>query len=125
NQRVGRIVRLFKWAASEELVPAGVYLGLKCVSGLPKGRTRARETEPVRPVGDEAIEAILPHVSRQVRAMIELQRRTGMRPGEVVIMRTCDVDTSGEVWVFTPGDHKTAHLGRERKIYLGPRAREV
>ena len=43
KQRVGRIVRLFKWAASEELVPAGIHLGLKSVSGLPKGRTQARE----------------------------------------------------------------------------------
>ena len=27
NQRVGRIVRLFKWAASEEPIPSGTYLG--------------------------------------------------------------------------------------------------
>ena len=102
NQRVGRIVRLFKWAASEELVPAGVYQALKAVSGLPKGRSEARETEPVRPVPDDVVEAIRPHVARQVWAMVELQRLTGMRPGEVVIMRTCDLDTSGEVWVYTP-----------------------
>jgi integrase len=125
NQRVGRIVRLFKWAASEELVPVSVYLGLKCVSGLSKGRTQAREPAPVQPVADETIEAIMPHVARQVRAMIELQRLTGRRPGEVVIMRACDLDTSGEVWIFTPPAHKTTHLGRERRICLGPRAQDV
>ena len=58
--------------------------GLKTVSGLPKGRTDAKETEPVQPVADEAVDAIRPHVARQVWAMIELQRLTGMRPGEVV-----------------------------------------
>ncbi len=125
NQRVGRIVRLFKWAASEELVPPGVYLGLKSVSGLPKGRTLAKETAPVQPVADSAVEVIRPHVARQVWAMVGLQRLTGMRPGEVVIMRTCDLDTSGAVWVFTPSGHKTAHHGRERKIYLGPGAQEI
>ena len=125
NQRIGRIVRLYKWAASEELVPAGVYLALKSVGGLPKGRSQAREAEPIRPVPEEAIEAVLPHVARQVRAMIELQRLTGMRPGEVIIMRACDLDRSGEVWVYTPSDHKTAHRGRDRRIFLGPRAREV
>jgi integrase len=40
-------------------------------------------------------------------------------------MRTCDVDTSGDVWVYTPKRHKTQHHGRERVVLLGPRAREV
>jgi integrase len=125
NQRVGRIVRVFKWAASEELVPAQVYQALKTVSGLPKGRSPAREPERVRPVPDELVDATRPHVSRQVWAMIELQRLTGMRPGEVVIMRTCDVDRGGDVWVYTPARHKTEHRGRERKVPIGPRAQEV
>jgi hypothetical protein len=43
NQRVGRIVRAFKWAGSEELVPAAIYQSLKTVSGLQRGRTTARE----------------------------------------------------------------------------------
>jgi hypothetical protein len=29
NQRIGRIVHLFKWAASEELVPAAVHQALR------------------------------------------------------------------------------------------------
>ena len=33
--------------------------------------------------------------------MIELQRLTGMRPGEVVIMRTCDLERSGDVWAYS------------------------
>jgi len=125
NQRVGRVVRVFKWGASEELVPAGVHDALKTVGGLPKGRSEAREPAPVQPVPAEAVEAVRPHVARQVWAMIELQRLTARRPGEVVIMRTSDLDTSGEVWLYTPARHKTAHHGRERAIFLGPRAREI
>jgi len=125
NQRVGRVVRLFKWAVENELVPPAVYQGLDAVRGLQKGRSEARETEPIRPVSDENVEAILPCVARQVRAMVELQRLTGMRPGEVTIMRTGDLDTSGEVWDYTPGSHKTAHHGRTRRIFLGPGARAV
>jgi integrase len=125
NQRVGRIVHLFKWAVGNELVPPDVHHGLKAVSGLSMGRTRARETSPVKPVPEVSVDAIHPHVSRQVWAMIELQRLTGARPGEVVNMRTCDLDTSGGVWVYTPWRHKTQHHGRERKILLGPRAQEA
>jgi integrase len=57
--------------------------------------------------------------------MIELQRLTGMRPGEVTLMRSCDVDTTGKVWVFTPPRHKTEHRDRGREVYLGPKARAV
>jgi integrase len=57
--------------------------------------------------------------------MIEIQRLTGMRPGEVVIMRTIDVDMSGHVWIYTPESHKTEHHGRERRIFFGPAARAI
>ena len=63
-----------------ELVPPGVLHALQAVSGLRYGRTEAKESEPVRPVANAFVEAILPHVAPQVRAMIELQRFTGMRP---------------------------------------------
>ena len=57
--------------------------------------------------------------------MIDLQLLTGARPGEMVIMRPIDIDRSGEVWVYTPLEHKTEHHGYERKILIGPKAREI
>ncbi|WP_422931508.1 hypothetical protein [Singulisphaera sp. PoT] len=57
--------------------------------------------------------------------MIELQRLTGMRPGEVTIMRARDVDMSWNVWAYAPGRHKTQHHEKGRTIYLGPKAQEV
>ena len=80
---------------------------------------------PVKPVPEAFVDAIRPHVARQVWGMIELQLLTGMRPGEVTIMRTCDLDTSCRVWSYTPESHKTEHHGRERKIFLGPQAQAV
>lgn len=125
NQRIDRIKRAFKWAVSEELIPAAVYEGLRSVSGLRRGRCEARESPPVRPVPEAFVEALRPHVARQVWAMIELQRLTGMRPGEVVMMRTIDLDTSGETWTYTPSSHKTEHHGLARVVHLGPRAQGV
>jgi integrase len=125
NKRVGKIKRAFKWAVSEELVPPSVYHGLQAVSGLRHGRADVRESKPVRPVPDAFVDAIRPHVSRQVWAMVELQRLTGARPGEVVIMRTIDVDMTGRVWCYVPSSHKTEHHGKERRIYLGPAAQAV
>ena len=118
------VVRFFGWAAENELVTARrSTTGSRRSPGLRKGRTEARESEPVRPVPDAFVDAIEPHVARQVWAMVELQRLTGMRPGEVCIMRAADLDTSGRVWDYIPERHKTEHHGRERRIYLGPKVR--
>jgi integrase len=125
NKRTGRIVRLFKWAVGEAMVPPSVHHGLQAVPGLRRGRADVRESEPVRPVPDAFVDAIEPHVSRQAWTMIQLQRLTGMRPGEVCDLRTIDVDRSGRVWVYTPESHKTEHHGRERRIYLGPAAQAI
>ncbi len=125
NRRVGRIKRVFKWAAAEELIPPSVYHGLQAVAGLRYGATEARETEPIRPVPEEWVAATLPHVSPQVAAMIRLQQLTGMRPGEVVIMRPCDIDRSLAIWVYEPHDHKTRWRGHRKQVPLGPRAQEV
>jgi integrase len=125
NRRIGRIVRAFKWAVSEEMLAPSVHQALRTVPGLRRGRADVRESEPVEPVPDAFVEAIRPHVARQVWAMIELQRLTGMRPGEVVAMRACDLDTSGRTWAYVPESHKTEHHGKRRTIYLGPAAQVI
>lgn len=125
NIRVSRIVAAFKWASANELLPVTVYQALKTVPGLRAGRTEAVESEPVKPVPDAYVDAIQPHVSRQIWAMVQLQRLTGMRPGEVASMRTCDLNTQGNVWEYRPASHKTQHHGHAKVIFLGPRAQEV
>jgi integrase len=125
NKRIGKIIRMFKWATSQELIPSSVFHGLQSVSGLRRGRSGARESPPVKPVPLAYVEAVRPHVSRQVWAMIQLQLLTGARSGEVCQMRTCDIDTKGRVWCYVPESHKTEHHDRERKIYLGPKAIEI
>jgi integrase len=125
NQRVGRIRRAFKWAVENELLPAAVFQALAAVRGLQRGRSPARETDPVQPVPETWIEAVLPHVLPPVRAMIELQLLTGMRPGEAVVMRGCDLDTTGPVWLYRVPNHKNAWRGHQRVIALGPKAQAV
>jgi integrase len=79
----------------------------------------------VKPVPEEYVHAIKPHISRQVWAMIELQLLTGMRPGEVCQLRTCDLDTTVKVWLYAPPRHKTSYLGHSRHIRIGPKAQAV
>jgi len=125
NKHVGTIKRIFKWGTENELVPATVFHALQAVSGLRRGRSAAKESVPVKPVPDAYVEAALVHVSAQVAAMVRLQQLTGMRPGEVTIMRGCDLDMTGKVWTYTPSTHKTEHHGIERPVYLGPKAQDI
>jgi len=78
---------------------------------------------PGKPVPDAYVEATVPFLSAQVTAMVRLQQITGMRSGEVTIMRGRDIDTAGKVWVYTPATHQTEHHGHA--IYLGPKAQEL
>ena len=125
NDHVARIKRMFKWAAGEELVPEATFRGLSLVEGLRKGRTTARETAPVLPVGDGTVEATLAALPTVVADMVRVQRLTGMRPSEVCSLRPCDLDREGDVWTYQPGEHKTEHHGRERTIYVGPKAQAI
>ena len=125
NKRVRRIVRMFKWGVGEELIPAPVHQSLKAVEGLRKGRGDVRESKPISPVPDAYVDAVRPFVSRQVSAMIELQRLTGMRPGEVCMMRTGDINTAGRIWEYVPMEHKTEHHDKDRTIFIGPQAQQV
>jgi len=93
-----------------ELVPPTVHHGLQAVKGLSRGRSDARESDRVRPVPEAFVDAIETHVVPQVWAMVQLRRLTGMRPGEVTTMRTCDIDATGNVWIYTPARHKTQCL---------------
>ena len=94
NRRVGRIKRLFKWAVGNEMIPAQVFHGLIAVEGLRAGRENVREPVPVKPVHDDHVQAVLSHVSSPIRAMIETQRLSGCRPGEVCRIRGAEIDRS-------------------------------
>lgn len=126
NQHTRRICRMFAWGVAEELVPPDVLVALRAVPGLRKGRTKAREPEPVKPVPEASINAVLPFLSRQVADMVRLQLLTGCRPGEICQLRPCDLNRDGDVWEFVPQEFKTEHHEhRGRMIFFGPRAQAI
>lgn len=127
NRTIKTIRRIFKWAASEELVSAELWQSLCTVSPLQKGRTAAPEVEKVKEVPDAAVEATLPHLSRVLATMVQVQRLTGARPGEVCLMRPADIDRAGDVWIFTPEHHKLEWRDDDepRRLALGPECQQL
>lgn len=125
NQRIGRIKRMFKWAVSRQLASPMLYQALMAVEGLQRGRSEARDTLPVKPVAEEHVYAVLPYTTPMIATMVELLLLTGMRPGELVIMRPCDIDRTGKVWHYCPSSHKTQYRGNDRTVSIGPKGQKM
>jgi hypothetical protein len=122
NNLLKSVVRMFKWAVTEETVPPSVPDALVKVSGLRKGTDiRVREPEPIKPVPDEHFWPVVAVACPQIATMMQVQRLAGMRPDEVTIMRPCDLNYSSDVWSYRPNSHKTDWLELDKEILLGPR----
>jgi integrase len=120
NEQVGRVRRCFRWGVEMELVPGAVLLGLDAVAPLKKGRTAAREAEPVKPVPREHVWATLPHLTPLFRALVLMHWHCGCRAEDAAIMRPCDlgpVEPDG-LRLYTPSVHKTEHLGDSHEVVL-------
>jgi len=137
NKRSRRIRSVFKWLAAEELIPAGTWHALQTVRAVDQGRPiidpldeRAaprvpRESPPVGPVPDKHVWAVIEHAPPTIAAMVELAYYTGMRPGELCMLRAVDVDMGGRIWIYRPTQHKTRHLNHQRAICIGPKGQAV
>jgi integrase len=127
NKHVHRIRRIFKWGASKELLSLSIYNELLSVSALSRGRRPdVREPLPKTPANEVSVKAVSKLFPR-MRDMFELQRLSGMRPGEICALRVRDVakPKKSKCWVYIPGDHKTIHRGKARVILFGPKAQQI
>ena len=125
NAQIRRIVRMFRWGVEEELIPPATHQALEAVRNLKRGRSKAKETAPVQPVDEATVDATLSELPEVVGDMVRVQLLTGMRPGEVCRLRPCDLDRSGDVWLYSPPQHKTTYRGHRRTIAIGPMAQGI
>jgi len=118
---LAKVKMIYRWAVEEELLEVAAYQRI-VVCKIRNGR----KTTPKAPVDDQLVDQTLAHLSPKLAAMVRIQRLTGMRPGELVMMRPNDIDRRrDDVWIYTPEHHKTEHHGKSRTIYIGPNARAI
>ena len=127
NQQVQRVRRIFKWAVAHELLAPDVHQALCTLEPLKRGRCAARENPKIGPAPQAILDAVLPILNRHVGAIVDLQLLTGVRAGELLQLRRCDIEIDDEtgVWAFRPDRHKNMHREHERVIYFGPRAQKT
>lgn len=125
NVAVTKIKRMLRWGVEEGIVSPTVSALIGSIAPLKKGRSAAKESPPVEPVAAEVVADTLPYLPSVVAAMVELQQLTGMRSDNLCSLRPCDVDRSGEIWLYRPAKHKTGHRGRTLVIPIGPKGQVV
>lgn len=138
NRHTTRIKTVWRWAESEELVPAGSLHGLLTVRGLRPGEHGASDRPEVPPVPEDDLAKVLPCLGRIPRAVLEVLLLTGARPSEILRLTPDGLDRSGSVevargirvplgavWAYQPARHKTAWKGHRRVVLFGPKAQAV
>ena len=125
NRLTNCIVRIFKWAVSQELVLESTWTRLKSVEPLRCGQTKAPETKGVVPVAIEHVRATAQFLTPVVKAMLRIHVATGMRPSELCSLRPCDIDRTGLEWFYRPPKHKNTNKGKTRAIPFVGDARDA
>ena len=125
NNRLRRIKQVFDWGVSEEVVAVTIAQALRSVKGLRRGKTKAKPPTPKPPVSVAHVNAIKSHVTRPIWGLVQFCLLTGCRPPEACVVRWSEIDTTGKVWAYVPGSHKTEHHGKSRVIAIGPKAQKL
>lgn len=113
--------RMLRWALDEALVRPEDVARLSLVRPLKRGRTTARETEPVREPDRRAVKGAIACLPPSVAALVRIMERTGMRPSEALGLAWDRIEKRRDgIWVYRPEFHKTRWRGRSRAVPLGP-----
>jgi integrase len=126
NRQTTRVRTVWRWCEERAMVPRGSWAHLCSLKAIPKGSNEARPERRRKVRKSAEVIRVAVAVSRgPARLMLLLQLWTGMRSGEVRRMLWSEVDTSGDVWVYRPPEHKNAWRGHEKAVTIGPRGQAV
>ena len=116
------VIKMFQQAVKFELIPVELWQRLLAIGPVEMKSKPKRKRGAVCP---NIVAATQKELTGVLSDMVEVHRLIGARPSEVCNMRPCDIDRSGEVWVYTPASHKTEHHGHSRRITIGPKAQAI
>ena len=125
NQRVGRVRRVFKWAAAEEMLPVSVFQALGTLPGLQVGRTEARRPTRFSPSRMNTWVQPSPTCGPRSRRWSGSNSSPACAPARSVSCGRAIWTRRGAVWLFRPVQYKTRHRNKPRIVAVGPRAQAV
>ncbi|MFO0917200.1 MAG: site-specific integrase [Planctomycetaceae bacterium] len=119
---------IIRWAVGWKFVSQTLADTLKSVESLEAGDSNAPESRPHSAAPDERIQAIRPCVVVREPAngdIVDLMLLTGCRPGELIGLKTGQIDRTGEIWRVALAKHKTAHKGKSRTLFFNASAQLI
>ena len=125
NKQVGRLRHLFRWGISWEIVPPSVAEALKSVEALRPGDTKAPDHPAKQAVPLDHVEKIKAGMRQRNRDLVDLLLFSGARAGELLSLRTADIDQSGSIWKAALRQHKNKWRGHARTLYFGPKGQLI
>ena len=117
NRMVRETRRVFRHAASRELIPAECHTRLAMLEPLEEGFCDAPEGRETTPVDLQHVRQTAAMLSPTLKTMIELQAATGMRPSEVCNLKPSEIERREDgIWVYRPTKHKNSRRKKGRQI---------
>ena len=124
NARIDKIVRMYRWLECEDYVPPGTYHRLRTLAHLKRGRSKAVDPPKRQPVDAAVVQMTLQRCHQPVRDMLAVQFFTGCRSGSLVAADRDQFVLDGKNVSWFP-KHKTAYLGHEMELPIGPKCQRV
>lgn len=112
NGILGSLVSAFRWAERNKVIAHNPLTGIRKPPKASRGKKAL--------VSLETHAALCEHADPFFRSFLQLLWYTGCRPGEVAALTAENLDLIQGVAVLS--EHKTAHLGKSRVIFLCPKA---
>jgi integrase len=127
NKAVQRIIIVFSWGESTEILPMGIAEHLRTVKPLEINDPRIFDHPDREPADWEAqVKPCLKFMAPVVRAMLTVQYHAGMRPDNVCRMRRCEIEQCEDgIWLYRPSKHKNKWRKKTLVIALGPIAQQT
>ena len=118
---MARIVRIFKFAESREIVPIEQVVRLSAMPALRLNEGKAERV--VTGVTPRRLLTLYRSLSPHWRAMLAFHVHTGCRAENAITIRHDELDKTKIPWRYTPTQQKSVWRGRSLVIRVGPRAR--
>jgi integrase len=115
NGVLGSLVSAYRWAERSQVIARNPLQGVR---KPPKASRGAKAL-----VSAEAHATLCERAEPVFKAFLQLLWLTGARPGEIASLQGEEIDLKQGVAVLT--EHKTAHLGKSRILFLSPEAVKI
>lgn len=112
------------WLYEYQFIEHDPYFRVTLVK-IPKDHRRVVRNRRALVTDQELADVLATEKNEATRDIWQLIDLCGARPSELSGLKMKMVDTSRDIWIYEPTQHKTAWMANDRLIQFGPRCQEI